>query len=112
MKSQGLQVKANWNTTLKIEANTTGLGGLVSDSNGKVLVSFCCCLPSSLKPVLTEVAALRKVMVICQELNLSNVIFKGDCLQVTNTANRTQVNNVEISPIIFDIHLLLMQNQN
>lgn len=52
MKLQGIQVKANWDAALKVEANTTGLGGLVRDSNGEVLVSFFCCLPSNLKPIL------------------------------------------------------------
>lgn len=101
LKPQENQVKANWDAALKVEANTTGMGGLHRDSNGEVLVFFCWCLPSKLKHILAEAAALRKAMIICQELNLANVIFEGDCLQVTNADNRAQVNNVELSPIIF-----------
>lgn len=75
-------MKTNWDVAINTTTNISGLGGLMRYSNREVLVSFCCSINSLTKLKLAEALALRKAMSICWELELPNVLFEGDCLQV------------------------------
>lgn len=112
MKPHGTQVKVNWDVALNNKVNTTGLGGLIRDSRGEVLISFCCCVQHHLQPVLVEVSVLRRTMTICLDLNISNIFFEGDYLQVVKAVNSPQASNTKLNPFIFDIQLLLLQNSD
>lgn len=65
-KPSGSQLNTNWDAAINSTMNYSGFGGLVRDSVGEVLASFSNCYLTPLPPL----------------LGLSNVIFKGDCLQL------------------------------
>lgn len=49
----------------------------------------------------------KKSYGLSQELNLSNVLFKLDCLQVTQVVKSFKSTRDEMCSILYDIHLLL-----
>lgn len=106
-KPQGKILKCNWDAALNL--TTAGLGGIVRDSGGEVLVTLCCRSSSRLKPVVAEASALWTAMFICWELGLADIVFEGDCLQVINAVNDHKTSEDELSPILFDVHYMLRQ---
>lgn len=98
----GSQLKFNWDAA--ISSNSSGLGGCIRDKEGEVILSFSCNLHSLLEPIIVEAMALRKVMLICKELNLSMIAFEGDCLQVVSAASSHMPSHDLLAPILFDIH--------
>lgn len=61
------------------------------------MVSFGCCINNPLSPVLVEALALRKLLFICWELQIFNVIFEDDYLQVITAANNPQSSEDELT---------------
>lgn len=65
--------KANWDVVLYIHTNTSGLGGIVRDAGGNILVSFCCKADFVHNLEVAEASALRKPclsMLICVSIYL------------------------------------------
>lgn len=100
-------MKVNWDGALKVNNNVTGLGGIVTDHTGCVVVLLWSSLSSSLKPIVVEATMLRKVMMLCKGMGFNHLNFEGDCLTIAQTACRTEEDCKDIEPLIFDIHLLL-----
>lgn len=57
-------VKADWDAALNIVTNSTGLGGIIRDSNGEAMVTVCSSLRQTTSPLLAEALALRKLMLV------------------------------------------------
>lgn len=110
---QGHKLKINWDAIASsFTMNSTRLEGLIRDSAGEVLVSFCNSYAPMLEPKVAETMALRKSMSICWELGLSNILFEGDCLQVARAVYSNRPSEDELSPIIHDIHCMLENAQD
>lgn len=102
---QGTLLKANWDTTTS--SNVFGFGGVIQDNEGEVILSLCSNQSFRLDSFVAKTMSFRKIMLICQELNLPNIVFEGDCLQeVTTVSNRVPSNDV-LAPILFNIHRIL-----
>lgn len=67
-KPEENQVKFNWNAELSEPLQTIGLGGLIHETNGEVLASFCSKLNYLVHPVMAEAFALRNALLLCLEL--------------------------------------------
>lgn len=52
--------------------------------------------------------ALRRNMQLCQNLNFSNVISEGNCLQIIRTVKGTQQATTALYPILLNIQYLLV----
>lgn len=63
-----LFVKAIWDASLNTFTNSTGLGGIIRDSNGHALVTICSTISNLISPSLAEAIALRKLMLVWWEL--------------------------------------------
>lgn len=85
----------------------TRLGGLIHNSNGDVLVSFCSKLNYIASPAMAEAFALRKALLLCMELQFPKVAFEGDCLKVITATNSTEPEGDELHYIISYIRKIL-----
>lgn len=101
------QLKFNWNTSLNYRLNTIGLGMILKDFKGDILASACCNKPNQYRPVIVEALALRKAVLISQDLGLTQVIFEGDCKIVINAATSRETINSKLYSLIHDIQSLL-----
>lgn len=111
-KLQVCHIKTNWDAAVNSN-NSTGLGGLDCDSEGEVLTSFCSKSLSTMQPEAAEAMVLRKgAIVICWDLGLSNIIFKGDyCLQKVKVVNANKPTDDVLGPILLDIQYIIYRNQ-
>lgn len=64
-------MKANWDGALDMHAHVIRFGGIVQDFASEVIASVCSStLPYSTKPIITKAMALRRIMILCEEMGL------------------------------------------
>lgn len=64
-----------------------------------------------LPPDVVEATALKKALKLCHNLGLRDVILEGNCLKVIDAMNSKLPTLDAFSPIIHDIHHLLLEDQ-
>ncbi|XP_042974665.1 uncharacterized protein LOC122306301 [Carya illinoinensis] len=84
------QVKVNWDAALKIKEGRMGIGVVIRDENGDVMVSLCSQKRNVRDPLVAELQALRQAMKLCADLNITEVIFEGDALKVVRAVNNLE----------------------
>ncbi|XP_042939495.1 uncharacterized protein LOC122274525 [Carya illinoinensis] len=80
-------IKVNWDASINKKDERVGIGVVVRDGRGEVMVSLCYSNEGCCSPVVAELRALWRAMKLCAELNFENVIFEGDALVVVNAVN-------------------------
>lgn len=73
-------VKANCDATLNLSIKSIGYGSIIQDSQGNALLIVCNTSNRLTTPLVAGAIALRKITMLCWELQLSKVIFEGECL--------------------------------
>lgn len=73
------------------------------DSVGEVLASVCSSLSFSSKPDIAEALTLRRVMILCEEMGITQLHFEGDCLTVIRAVGGLSVHSKDVERIVFDI---------
>lgn len=74
----------------------------------RFIVFFC----NITSPLLAKALALRKLMMVCWELQLPKVLLEGDCLQVVFAANNNSPPDSDFCSILFDIQFLMHLGPN
>lgn len=77
--------KSELGCRFKHSGESIGIGGIIRDSDGEVLVSVAVKLSPAQRPEVAEALSLRKMLQICNELELNSVL-KGDCSTVVKAA--------------------------
>ncbi|XP_041017867.1 uncharacterized protein LOC121260078 [Juglans microcarpa x Juglans regia] len=105
-------IKANWDAALHEDVKEMGIGVIVWDCEGEVLVSLLAKRSFNSKPVLAECLALYRAMVLCHELSLCNVIFEGDAQSVVKAVKSKEENWLWFGQVVDDIKELLKRRQD
>ncbi|KAF5447381.1 hypothetical protein F2P56_032936 [Juglans regia] len=84
------QVKVNWDAALKVNEGRMGIGVVMRDEHGDLLVSLCAQKRIVTSPLVAEFQALWRAMQLCADLNLLKVVFEGDALSVIKAVNDTE----------------------
>jgi ribonuclease HI len=95
--------KANWDAAVGEKLGRTGLGVVIRDSHGDLLSARCATKQGSLEPSLAEAEAMLLSIQLCQELNISRVIFEGDAKGVVEGINSTEVDRGWMGHVFADI---------
>ncbi|XP_042973011.1 uncharacterized protein LOC122304814 [Carya illinoinensis] len=80
-------VKANWDAAFDAKARKVGVGVIIRNERGEVMVA---CHEQKLNvadPVTAECYAFRKAMDLCRDLYFDKVIFEGDAQVIINAVN-------------------------
>lgn len=109
LSPRDLLIKTNWDADVNSSSQSVGLGGVVRNSVRAILVIVCSKLPTNLQPDTAEVCTLRKVMSMCWDLNLSNIVFEGDCQYVVQAVYYSKDAANEPSSILYDIRFMLQR---
>ncbi|XP_042939565.1 uncharacterized protein LOC122274608 [Carya illinoinensis] len=86
------QIKANWDATLKLEEGRMGAGVVIRNENGDLMVSVCSQKQNVCNPLVAELQALWCALRICADLNLTEVVFEGDALNIVKVVNNSESN--------------------
>ncbi|XP_042977200.1 uncharacterized protein LOC122308072 [Carya illinoinensis] len=86
------QMKANWDAVLKLEEGRMGVGVVIRNENGDLMVSMCSQKHNVCSPLVAELQALWCALQICTDLNLTEVVFERDALNVVKTINNPEIN--------------------
>lgn len=70
------------------QSKKIGLGGVIRDADGEVDVAICLNQFVVQWLEVAEALALRKIMQICEDLDMIRVIFEGNCLLVVKAATK------------------------
>ncbi|XP_042958163.1 uncharacterized protein LOC122293740 [Carya illinoinensis] len=101
------QVKVNWDATLNIKEGRMGIGVVIRDENGDVMVSLCSQKRNVQDPLVAELQALRQAMKLCANLNITEVIFEGDALKVVRAVNNPESSWEWYGQVVKDIKEVL-----
>lgn len=102
-------VKAKWDAALNTNSNCIGVGCIIRVSKGNALVLICNPIKGLYSPPLAKALALRRVMLMCQDLQIRDIIFQEDCLHMIEVANHDKLPDVELLSIVHDIHCFMEQ---
>lgn len=80
-------VKANWDASLNQKERKMGLGVIIRDEEGEVLVVVEGQQSNVDQPAVAESYALWKAMEVCRDLNMERVIFEGDAQLIVKAVN-------------------------
>ncbi|XP_042984282.1 uncharacterized protein LOC122313374 [Carya illinoinensis] len=83
-------VKVNWDAAYELKNKKMGLGVVIRDGEGEVLVSLCKPSSYSVSAAVAEAEALWRAMLLCIELNFGEVVFEGDALGIIQVACSTE----------------------
>lgn len=104
-------MKVNWDGALDMQTQVIDMGGIVRDSEGEVIASICSNLSHYTLLVIAEALALRWVMILYEEMGLTQLSFEGDFLIVVKAACGLKVGNKVLGPInVYDIQNLLLSH--
>lgn len=81
-----------------------------SRANDDVYASFNCKVAHTFNPEVAEALALRKAMLLCEELGFPSMIFEGDCLSVVHMINSISTPYACVRLVIFDIQQLFLSH--
>ncbi|XP_042942878.1 uncharacterized protein LOC122277061 [Carya illinoinensis] len=81
-------VKTNWDAAVDLKNKKVGIGIIIRDENGDVLVAACGRRKYLHHPATAESLALRRAAEIYTELNYTKVILEGDAKGVIEAVNR------------------------
>lgn len=87
-----------------------GMGGLIIDNAGEVLMSFCCATDYISHSILAEGLTLRKAMSICLELDFYHLTFEGDCQHLIHLVNSIEDCFSDLRAVMLDIHVMLREH--
>ncbi|XP_040990906.1 uncharacterized protein LOC121238127 [Juglans microcarpa x Juglans regia] len=85
-------MKANWDAALNVKEGNMGIGVVIRDDLGEVLVSLCSSKGRVTNPATVELHALWRALKLCVELNFTKVLLEGDALKVVKAVNSIETN--------------------
>lgn len=80
-------VKVNWDATVETKAKRVGIGAIVGDLEGAILVIICAKIDSFFQHSMAKTIAVRRAIELCVELSFSSVISEGDAQAVIKVFN-------------------------
>ncbi|KAF5477421.1 hypothetical protein F2P56_004061 [Juglans regia] len=80
-------VKSNWDATIDKKEMKVGIGVVIGDEDGEMLIAVEGQKYDVDQPVVAEAHALRKALDVCRELSFDKVLFKGDAQVFIKTVN-------------------------
>lgn len=105
-------VKVNWDAAMNSEKKRMGLGVVVRDEEGEVLLSLCNPMEGLSNSATAELYALWEPLKVCAELNWAKAIFEGDALSVIKYVNSSSCSWEWHGQLVEDIKLILYNRHN
>ncbi|XP_042987456.1 uncharacterized protein LOC122315549 [Carya illinoinensis] len=102
-----LSVKANWDAAIDKKERKVGIGVVISDEEGEILVAAGEHMRYAIDAVIAESFALRKAMEVCRDFNFNNVLFEGDAQNIVNAVNAETKDMTRYGSVIEDVKCLL-----
>ena len=99
-------LKANFDGAKFPSKNLAGLGAIIRNDNGLVMAAFSQPIPLPISVETVEVLAARSAVCLARELNVDQVIFKGDTEVIIKALNFGGFSSSSFGHIIRDIKLL------
>ena len=81
--------KANVNGAVFKNLSSAGMGVLIHDYKGQVVVALSQLFFAPLGPLEVEAKAMKATVIFARDVGIENIIFEGDCLQVYNYLHGT-----------------------
>ncbi|XP_042992296.1 uncharacterized protein LOC122318762 [Carya illinoinensis] len=102
-----LSVKANWDAAVDKKERNVGIGVVIRDEEGEILVATREHMSYVTDGAIAESFALRKAMEVCRDLNFNNILFEGDAQNIVNVVNVETKDMTRYGSVIEDVNSLL-----
>ncbi|KAF5442058.1 hypothetical protein F2P56_037243 [Juglans regia] len=104
-------VKANWDAAVSRKDRKVGLGVVIRDEEGEILVAAREQINLT-DSATAECLALWKAMEVCRELNFNRVLFEGDAQAIVNVVNKGDEDYFSYGGVIEDAKKMLKTIEN
>ena len=98
-------MKVNFDGAVFGESNKSGVGVVIRDNNGAVLVSCSEKLTQAYKAEETEILAARKSLMFAHELGFQRIILEGDALGLIQALKSQEQNLSPLGLLVGDVKL-------
>ncbi|XP_040987683.1 uncharacterized protein LOC121235401 [Juglans microcarpa x Juglans regia] len=96
-------LKLNIDGALFFDLNKAGMGTVLRNHMGKVLMAVSKVETVFLEPEQVEAVALLRGLQLCMSLGIPKLIIKSDCLFLVEEVNRSSESNVAIRSMVADV---------
>nr|XP_023897448.1 uncharacterized protein LOC112009346 [Quercus suber] len=103
------QYKINFDGALFKDENQAGLGVVIRDSKGQVMVSLAQRIPLPSTAIEVEALAARRALELALETGLNKGVLEGDSLILMNALKSNSHSLAQFGHIVNDIHYLAFQ---
>jgi hypothetical protein len=100
-------LKINWNTARDSHSRSVGFSFIVWDSNGLIYASGSLSMKTLMDPIVAEAFAALRALEFCRNKCYSNIMLKGDSLEVVKSINNSGLNWTRNEPTVSDVKEVL-----
>ena len=98
--------KINFDGAVFMDRSLVGLGIVIRDESGLIIVALSQKIPLPSSMELVEALAARRALIFAQEISIFKAEVEGDSLKVIQALNNPKPNRTQIGHIICDIQIL------
>ena len=98
-------MKVNFDEATFKERNLAGLGGVIHNDKGLIMVAFTQTIPLPTSVEMVEVLAARSALVLANELSLNQVQLEGNSKKIINALSKGGKDSSSFGHILLDIKL-------
>ncbi|KAL5816148.1 hypothetical protein ACOSQ3_024526 [Xanthoceras sorbifolium] len=92
-------LKLNSDAATSVKSNKVGLGVVVRNHLGQVLLSAASSLSSCFSPLLHEALALKRGLELARDASLSRLVLESDCATLVKSINSNQLPLSEVNKL-------------
>lgn len=104
---QSSQYKLNFDAAIYTDIGRLGVGAIIRNENGEVMAALSTIGPFFQDSEEAEIVACRKAFEFAIDVGFSNLVVKGDNVNVMRAIASTCMDNSRIGTVIEDIHCLM-----
>ncbi|KAF5461926.1 hypothetical protein F2P56_017985 [Juglans regia] len=94
--------KLNFDAAVDLKNRRIGIGIVIRDSNGEVMVTVCSRKDHVISPFIAECQALKRSIDLCKELGFGAVMMEGDAKGMIETVLAKEADESEYGQLIED----------
>ena len=98
--------KINFDGAVFMDRSLVGLGIVIRDESGLIIVALSQKIPLPSSMELVEALVARRALIFAQEISIFKAKVEGDSLKVIQALNNPKPNRTQIGHIICDIQIL------
>lgn len=92
----------NWDVAIDVKTNRVGIGVIIGNSTSDIMACLCSCERLLTNPAVAETLAIRRALIMCSKLGLSDVFLEGNSHTIVRATNSNDDLCTDYGSIVMD----------